>query len=893
MNTKILTCFVASPSDTSKEREACDEVFDEINSGIGKAHNFRIESVKWEKNAYPDFGSDGQNVLNKQLDPGKHPFFVGIMWKHFGSKTPRAGSGTEEEFDQAYAGWLKDNTKNIQFYFNNSPPLTLDSVDPDQLGKVSEFQKKVADQGGLYAKYHGVEDFKKQLRENITACLIEKFCTTEEPSNDTNGNYSHHLTDLENDLKLALEAYKSQPEIFVVPKLTKSREPDKDDSNIIEGVITSPENALIVAPPEFGLTCLSLHMRVEAFKLNDFWVYIDASHAKSRRVLKSIEGQLQRFGKTDLDVKCIVIDELDFTISDQLKIIKLINQQYPDTPLILCSNNDGIIDPIAKLDIKNIEFQRMYLQPLTRNHMRKFVEVYDADENQEIQDDTLGMMASHLESINIHRTPLNCLTILRIKEGGFDEKLLNRTKLMKAILFVLFTDYESFSHHDKNPSQDVCTFVLGKFCKKLVKNRSLCFSSQEFIDDLKNTCAEELLTLNISAMIEILLDNNILVEHGDQYEFKHKHWVFYFAAEEMLDDTDFRDYVLSDHRYTDYPEIIDFYTGIDGKRNDVARFMLDDLKSIIATVDDKIGIKGEFNPLSKFLWLPSTEFVETARKEIAEKVESSNLPAEIKDRHADINYDPNKPNNQSINNFFSKYSVTRLQGSIAAASRALRNSTFIEPELKLQLARAIIDGWKELSKVIFWISPILAKEGRAAHDGLSLVLRGNFSDDLDKRLRQILTANPMNVVGLVKGDLSSKKIGRILYRLLKECKSDIKKHFLATFIIEVRPEGWFDEILEHVNLLHPSSFYLGNLLTLINREIELGYINKDIELDLKRLSGAVLSKRRNASKALLNMNTAIEPELMYDIRHKLPKDQLLEKYNPSSPEKFAHSLKKR
>ena len=94
-------------------------------------------------------------------------------------------------------------------------------------------------------------------------------------------------------------------------------------------------------------------------------------------------------------------------------------------------------------------------------------------------------------------------------------------------------------------------------------------------------------------------------------------------------------------------------------------------------------------------------------------------------------------------------------------------------------------------------------------------------------------------------------------------------------------------------MLHPSSFYLGNLLTTIKCEIELGYINNDTEIDLKRLSGAVLAKRRHSSNAVLAVDTEIPAELMYNTKHKLGRDQLLEKFNPSSPEKFARSLKKR
>ena len=59
--------------------------------------DFRIESKKWEKDVFPAFGEDSQDVINKQIGTD-YNIFVGIMWKKFGTPTSRAESGTEEEF---------------------------------------------------------------------------------------------------------------------------------------------------------------------------------------------------------------------------------------------------------------------------------------------------------------------------------------------------------------------------------------------------------------------------------------------------------------------------------------------------------------------------------------------------------------------------------------------------------------------------------------------------------------------------------------------------------------------------------------------------------------------------------------------------------------------------
>ena len=63
--------------------------------------NFRIESLKWENNVRPTIANkDGQSIIFEQIG-NEHQIFIGIMNKKFGSPTPRAGSGTEEEFNAA------------------------------------------------------------------------------------------------------------------------------------------------------------------------------------------------------------------------------------------------------------------------------------------------------------------------------------------------------------------------------------------------------------------------------------------------------------------------------------------------------------------------------------------------------------------------------------------------------------------------------------------------------------------------------------------------------------------------------------------------------------------------------------------------------------------------
>lgn len=382
-------------------------------------------------------------------------------------------------------------------------------------------------------------------------------------------------------------------------------------------------------------------------------------------------------------------------------------------------------------------------------------------------------------------------------------------------------------------------------------------------------------------MLDVLIENNILIERGGEMEFRHRYWIFYFAAEWMRHDDEFRQFILKDHNYVNYPEIIEFYSGIDGKRTDALETILGDLTALIGKVANEVGIDHNFDPLSSLLWNPSDKFIQKARVQIAEKVETSNLPADIKDKHADKQYQSEAPYDQSINRFLNDYSVLSLLSSIKAASRALRSSPFVDVELKHKVTSAILQGWEEISRVVFWISPILAKEGRAIHDGFGLRLSEEFSTNLDQRFKEIITSNPHNIVRILGGDLASKKIGPLLNESFRATDSMLQKHMIALFIVAVRPERWSEATLRYINLLHPSSFYLGDIFGALTNEVTLGDLEHEEEPALKRLTNAILSKREYAPK--VSSDKEIPPKKLLSEENKLPIDQLMKGNRRSLP----------
>lgn len=136
----VLSIFVASPSDVADERSRLEDVVRELNITWSRELGLRLELVRWETHAYPDFGVDPQAVINNQI-PDDFDIFIGVMWCRYGTPTNRAESGTIEEFKRAKARHDADpESVGLMVYFKDEP-VPPSKVDIGQFSSRRKLQK--------------------------------------------------------------------------------------------------------------------------------------------------------------------------------------------------------------------------------------------------------------------------------------------------------------------------------------------------------------------------------------------------------------------------------------------------------------------------------------------------------------------------------------------------------------------------------------------------------------------------------------------------------------------------------------------------------------------------------------------------------------------------------
>jgi hypothetical protein len=160
----------------------------------------------------------------------------------------------------------------------------------------------------------------------------------------------------------------------------------------------------------------------------------------------------------------------------------------------------------------------------------------------------------------------------------------------------------------------------------------------------------------------------------------------------------------------------------------------------------------------------------------------------------------------------------------------------------------ILKGWEEISKVLFALTPVLASRGRATFEGQGFLLGENFGDTVDERIFKIRQVLPTNVVGFFKDDISSNRIGPLLYDQFANESNQLVKHLLALLLIYSRPRGWKQHIENYIISIPKNSYYLFDTVNALRAKYRYDFASDSDINDMKYLIKKGLAKHEFGEK---------------------------------------------
>jgi hypothetical protein len=564
----IYKAFLASPSDTKKERAIVERIISDINSTLGEHHNFVVKLLTWENDTFPDFGTDGQDVINNQIGL-EYDIFIGIMWKKFGTQTNRAESGTQEEFDRAYEKYKTKGDVKIMFYFN-SASIPQDDLDTIQFEKVKEFKKKVAKLGGYYWPYETIEVFERDLRKHLQKHLLglttNQIKQTKDKANisvktlipEIHSNFNKYLIDPEANFAHSKLEVISLPDIYIPPDLRDISNPKKGatykvvnidiltDAIDIEGIKFG-----LIGDESSGKTANCKYLFTKYFNSGLLPVFLKGTdinnNIRAEAIYKIIEDKIIEQYEVPFSIDSFHIDRFLIIIDDFHKAAKGNNKYWPIIiknieskfkNIILTGNSLMPIENITKQDaFQNfdiytiLEFGPKLRQELVNNWYTLGVDQKIIDKNDILRkhDNAVALIKSIIGKNYIPAYPFYLLTILQAIESG---KAQNSNYSIHGFYYELIIN-ESFARAVKDKKEislyyNYLTYLSYSMFEKSVKEISL--------DDFKKFhvayCEKHDLTYSFETIIKTFENAKLL--HINKRVYIKENYVHYFFVAKYI-----------------------------------------------------------------------------------------------------------------------------------------------------------------------------------------------------------------------------------------------------------------------------------------------------------------------------------------------------------------------
>jgi len=159
-----VTLFLSSPGGMERERDWVVAEIRVLNRTLRRKKEPEIKLIRWPDDIAAGAGYYAQSVINRQAT--QLDIFLAVVGARMGTPTPRANSGTEEEFDRAIEEVYRGQNIQILLFFSNLP-ARIDQIDPYQLLMVKAFREKTGRLGVLHHPYSSLPEFRKRVRVSI------------------------------------------------------------------------------------------------------------------------------------------------------------------------------------------------------------------------------------------------------------------------------------------------------------------------------------------------------------------------------------------------------------------------------------------------------------------------------------------------------------------------------------------------------------------------------------------------------------------------------------------------------------------------------------------------------------------------------------------------------
>jgi len=226
---------------------------------------------------------------------------------------------------------------------------------------------------------------------------------------------------------------------------------------------------VISAPEHFGLTCLGRFLALERSK-NDAtggavaMMNIPDVPPNKDGVARRLKRRCNELRIDETNLKGVILDNWHNDKRCGI-ILRELQALLPKIPIVILQNTGSVAEIADEAEVDHLEsFENLYLWSMTRTRMRELVSAYVRDLPTLEENAVTRKVIEEIDSLNLHRTPLNCLTILKLLEQNFDDSPVNRTEMIGRVLHLLFFEFQEIPRYNTRPDLKDCEYAIGYLC---------------------------------------------------------------------------------------------------------------------------------------------------------------------------------------------------------------------------------------------------------------------------------------------------------------------------------------------------------------------------------------------------------------------------------------------
>jgi hypothetical protein len=395
-------------------------------------------------------------------------------------------------------------------------------------------------------------------------------------------------------------------ETFVEPMLTRASNAEDNSTQRVTTtqILEIKTNIVLACDEEYGATALlsylamKFHQEPLSFAAACVPVLIDSRHIRksySAAVASIIRGALPESDDPRFSLRplhddgrlVILIDNIDPGNINHVNFLTTVRKDYPKARLIAAVKMPFVdtqrLKPVIGIDT----FDFFQLRALTRGKVRALVEKWNLPAQYQI-DTVVEEIHSRFLALGIPQTAPYVAIYLAVLQDIQGYNPINSSTVIEQFIESALQKYKPAyafrSSFDYRNQIDYLAAMAERMCKLnafTIDYDELYRWTREYFDSIgiEHDCQK---------LISHFIENKMFALAGNSIYFKYNIFLYFFTAHRMQQSVDFKQWVLGNHRYTNYITEIDIYCGLSRQDESIIEVFADEFSRLAEKLESYV-----------------------------------------------------------------------------------------------------------------------------------------------------------------------------------------------------------------------------------------------------------------------------------------------------------------